>query len=85
MVKRINLYLPSLIFALSVFTIASNFGQGVYAQLVTCPPFCLDDVEQNVDDAKDALEKGDIVNAQASLEIVDSLLKQLKNFVVEKD
>ncbi|MDQ4073948.1 MAG: hypothetical protein M3162_06545 [Thermoproteota archaeon] len=85
MVKRTNLYLPSLFFALSVFTITSSFGQGVYAQQVTCPPFCLDEVEHNVDDAKEALENGNIVGAQASLDIVDSLLKQLKNFIVEKD
>ncbi|HYG00103.1 MAG TPA: hypothetical protein VD815_08420 [Candidatus Saccharimonadales bacterium] len=47
------------------------------ASVSYCPPICLDEVQQHVNDAKDALNDGKIVEAASELDIVSSLLDQI--------
>ena len=50
-----------------------------------CPPICLDEVQQHVTDAKDALNDGKIVEAGSELDIVGSLLDQLDDMTSRSD
>lgn len=47
------------------------------ASVSYCPPICLDEVQQHVNDAKEALNDGKIVEAASELDIVSSLLDQI--------
>jgi hypothetical protein len=47
------------------------------ASVSYCPPICLDEVQQHVNDAKDALNDGNVVEATSELDIVSSLLDQI--------
>ncbi|HKR73668.1 MAG TPA: hypothetical protein VJR94_06110 [Candidatus Nitrosocosmicus sp.] len=47
------------------------------ASVSYCPPICLDEVQQHVNDAKDALNDGNVVKAASELDIVSSLLDQI--------
>lgn len=58
-------------------SIVSNAFSSASASLTYCPPICLDEVQQNVNDAKDALNDGNIVEAASELDIVSSLLDQI--------
>jgi hypothetical protein len=49
------------------------------ASISYCPPICLDEVQQHVDDAKDALKDGNVVKAASELDIVSSLLDQIND------
>ena len=40
------------------------------ASVSYCPPICLDEVQQHVNDAKDALNDGNVVKAASELDIV---------------
>ena len=42
-----------------------------------CPPICLDEIQQHVNDARDALNDGKLIEAASELDIVSSLLDQL--------
>lgn len=50
-----------------------------------CPPICLDEVQQHVDDAKDAVNDGKVVEAASELDIVSSLLDQIDDMTSKSD
>ena len=82
--KRILiLVLAPLMMIISVYSVNINMSQNVNASTTTtqsyCPPICLDEVQQHVDDARDALAEGKIVEASSELDIVASLLDQLND------
>jgi len=56
----------------NVFSSASPSASVSY-----CPPICLDEVQQHVNDAKDALNDGNVIKAASELDIVSSLLDQI--------
>lgn len=55
------------------------------ASISYCPPICLDEVQQHVDDAKDALKDGKVVEAASELDIVSSLLDQIDDMTSQSD
>lgn len=55
------------------------------ASISYCPPICLDEVQQHVDDAKDALNDGKVVEAASELDIVSSLLDQIDDMTSKSD
>lgn len=79
--KRIFiLVIAPLMMISSIYSINISSSQNVYASTNTqsfCPPICLDEVQQHVSDARDALDEGKIVEAASELDIVASLLDQL--------
>jgi hypothetical protein len=89
--KRIFiLVLAPLMMILSVYSASINMSQNVNASTSTatqsyCPPICLDEVQLHVDDARDALAEGKIVEAASELDIVDSLLDQLDDMTSSSD
>lgn len=52
-------------------------SSSVSASVSYCPPICLDEVQQHVNDAKDALNDGNVIKAASELDIVSSLLDQI--------
>ena len=78
------LFVP-IVIALSMISISSGLSQNVIASQTFCPPVCLDEVQQHVNDAKDALKDGNIVQASSQLDIVDSLLDQLDAMTSKPD
>lgn len=62
---------------LSSGSIVTNAFSTTSASVSYCPPICLDEVQQHVNDAKDALNEGNVVEAASELEIVSSLLDQI--------
>lgn len=82
-----------LLLALSVVSLLENMNTNVLAsqseqqqqEQSYCPPICLDEVRQHVDEAQEALEEGDFVAVQSELNIVDSLLDQLKYMTTTSD
>ncbi len=55
------------------------------ASVSYCPPICLDEVQQHVDNAKDALNDGNVIEATSELDIVSSLLDQLDDMTSKSD
>ncbi len=55
------------------------------ASISYCPPICLDEVQQHVNDAKDALNDGNVVKAASELDIVSSLLDQINDMTSSSD
>lgn len=55
------------------------------ASISYCPPICLDEVQQHVDNAKDALNDGKVVEAASELDIVSSLLDQMNDMTSKSD
>ena len=55
------------------------------ASISYCPPICLDEVQQHVDNAKDALNDGKVVEAASELDIVSSLLDQIDDMTSKSD
>jgi hypothetical protein len=58
-------------------SMVTNAFSSASASVSYCPPICLDEVQQHVNDAKDALNDGNIVEAASELNIVSSLLDQI--------
>jgi hypothetical protein len=89
--KRIFiLVLAPIMMILSVYSVNVNLSQNVNASTSTttqsyCPPICLDEVQQHVDDARDALAEGKIVEAASELDIVDALLDRLDHMTSSSD
>ena len=59
---------------LSSGSMVTNAFSSASASVSYCPPICLDEVQQHVDNAKDALNDGNVIEATSELEIVSSLL-----------
>ena len=55
------------------------------ASISYCPPICLDEVQQHVDNAKDAVNDGKVVEAASELDIVSSLLDQMDDMTSKSD
>ena len=77
--------LVPIVVALSMISISANMSQNVIASQTFCPPICLDEVQQHVNDAKDALNDGNVVVASSELDIVESLLDQLDDMTSKSD
>lgn len=77
----------SFLLAISLTTLSSNILPNALASQSQsyCPPICLDEVRQHVNDAKEALEDGNLVVVKGELDIVDSLLDQLKDMTSTSD
>ena len=69
----------SLIMMLTITAIAANLSNGAEASQAYCPPICLDEVNQHVNDATEAIDNADMAEAKAQLDIVKGLLDQLKD------
>jgi len=70
---------------LSSGSVVTNAFSSTSASVSYCPPICLDEVQQHVNDAKDALNDGKLVEAASELDIVSSLLDQLDDMTSKSD
>ena len=70
---------------LSTGSVVTNAFSSTSASVSYCPPICLDEVQQHVNDAKDALNDGKLVEAASELDIVSSLLDQLDDMTSKSD
>jgi hypothetical protein len=77
--KKIIIVLPSIIILFAFLNISTGLNNNANALPGYCPPICLDEVNQHVNGAIKALDKADIFKAQSELNIVKSLLDQLKD------
>jgi len=70
---------------LSTGSIVTNAFSSTSASVSYCPPICLDEIQQHVNDAKDALNDGNLVEAASELDIVSSLLDQLDDMTSKSE
>jgi hypothetical protein len=70
---------------LSSGSMVTNAFSSASASVSYCPPICLDEVQQHVDNAKDALNDGNVIEASSELDIVSSLLDQLDDMTSKSD
>jgi hypothetical protein len=70
---------------LSTGSVVTNAFSSTSASVSYCPPICLDEVQQHVNDAKDALNDGKLVEAASELDIVSSLLDQLDDMTSKSE
>ena len=70
---------------LSSGSMVTNAFSSASASVSYCPPICLDEVQQHVDNAKDALNDGNVIEANSELDIVSSLLDQLDDMTSKSD
>jgi len=66
-------------------SVVTNAFSSTSASVSYCPPICLDEVQQHVNDAKDALNDGKLVEAASELDIVSSLLDQLDDMTSKSE
>ncbi len=82
--KKIIILLPSILVITAFFTFIINTSNSANAVVGFCPPICLDEVNDHVKGAIKALDKGDIITAKSEMNIVKSLLDQLKDMTTLK-
>jgi hypothetical protein len=70
---------------LSSGSMVTNAFSSASASVSYCPPICLDEVQQHIDNAKDALNDGNVIEATSELDIVSSLLDQLDDMTSKSD
>ena len=70
---------------LSSGSMVTNAFSSASASVSYCPPICLDEVQQHVNNAKDALKDGNVIEATSELDIVSSLLDQLDDMTSKSD
>jgi hypothetical protein len=70
---------------LSTGSVTTNAFSSTSSSVSYCPPICLDEVQQHVNDAKDALNDGKLVEAASELDIVSSLLDQLDDMTSKSE
>jgi hypothetical protein len=70
---------------LSTGSVVTNAFSSTSASVSYCPPICLDEVQQHVNDAKDALNDEKLVEAASELDIVSSLLDQLDDMTSKSE
>ncbi len=63
----------------------TNAFSSTSARVSYCPPKCLDEVQQHVNDVRDALNDGNVVEAASESDIVSSLLDQLDDMTSKSD
>jgi hypothetical protein len=83
--KKTIVIAPSLLVVLAFLTISTNLNNNANAIQGYCPPICLGEVNEHVKDAIKALDKSDIPTAKSELDIVKSLLDQLKDMTSPAD
>ncbi len=66
-------------------SVVTNAFSSASASISYCPPICLDEVQQHVNDARDALNDGKLIEAASELDIVSSLLDQLDDMTSKSD
>jgi hypothetical protein len=81
--KKIVIMLPSILIITAFFTLIVNTNNSAHA-VGFCPPICLDEVNDHVKGSIKALDKGDIITAKSEMNIVKSLLDQLKDMTTLK-
>ena len=70
---------------LSKCSMVTNAFLSTLATASYCPPICLDEVQQHVIDARDALDDGKLIQATSKLDIVSSLLDELDDMTSKSD
>ena len=70
---------------LSSVGVVTNAFSITQASVSYCPPICLDEVQQHVNDARDALNDGKLIEAGSELDIVSNLLDQLDDMTSKSD
>jgi hypothetical protein len=70
---------------LSTGSVVTNAFSSTSASVSYCPPICLDEVQQHVNDARDALNDGKLIEAACELDIVSSLLDQLDDMTSKSE
>ena len=70
---------------LSTGSVVTNAFSSTSPSVSYCPPICLDEVQQHVNDARDALNDGKLIEAASELDIVSSLLDQLDDMTSKSD
>jgi hypothetical protein len=70
---------------LSSGSMVTNAFSSASASVSYCPPICLGEVQQHVNNAKDALNDGNVIEATSELDIVSSLLDQLDDMTSKSD
>lgn len=70
---------------LSSGSMVTNAFSSSSASVSYCPPICLDEVQQHVNNAKDALNDGNVIEATSELDIVSNLLDQLDDMTSRSD
>lgn len=83
--KKIFVIAPSLLVMLAFLTVSTGLNNNANAIQGYCPPVCLGEVNEHVKDAINALDKGDIPTAKSEMNIVKSLLDQLKDMTSPAD
>jgi hypothetical protein len=83
--KRVIVIAPSLLVMLAFLTVSTGLDKSAYAIQGYCPPVCLGEVNEHVKDAIKALDKADIPTAKSEMDIVKSLLDQLKDMTSPAD
>jgi len=81
--KKIIIILSSILVITASFTLIINASNSANA-VGFCPPICLDEVNDHVKGAIKALDKGDIITVKSEMNIVKSLLDQLKDMATLK-
>jgi hypothetical protein len=66
-------------------SMVTNAFSSTSASVSYCPPICLDEVQQHVNDARDALNDGKLIEAASELNIVSSLLDQIDDMTSKTD
>ena len=83
--KKVIVIAPSLLVMLAFLTLSTSLNNNADAIQGYCPPICLDEVNEHVKDAIKALDKADIPTAKSEMNIVKSLLDQLKDMTSPAD
>lgn len=83
--KLIIAITPSLLVILAFLAISTGLNNNANAIQNYCPPICLGEVNEHVKDAIKALDKADIPTAKSELDIVKSLLDQIKDMTSPAD
>ncbi len=70
---------------LASVNVITNAFSSRSASVSYCPPVGLDEVQQHVNDAKEALNDGKLIEAASELDIVSSLFDQLDEMTSKSD
>ena len=66
-------------------SMVTNAFSSTSATVSYCPPICLDEVQQHVNDVNVALNDGKLIEATSQLDIVSSLLDRLDDITSKPD
>ena len=66
-------------------SMVTNAFSSTSATVSYCPPICLDEVQQHVNDVNVALNDGKLIEATSQLDIVSSLLGHIDDMTSKSD